>query len=83
MSIHEQDRRQLAEEKTDHVKDLCRDFPGGPVAKSLCSQRRGPRFNPWSRNKSFRATVKIPSAPARTWHSQVNIKNKSIKDCGK
>ena len=22
-----------------------RDFPGGPAAKMLCSQRRGPRFN--------------------------------------
>ena len=27
-----------------------RDFPGGPVAKILCSQCRGPRFNPWSEN---------------------------------
>ena len=25
-----------------------RDFPGGPVAKTLRSQCRGPRFNPWS-----------------------------------
>ena len=24
------------------------DFPGGPVAKTLCSQCRGPGFNPWS-----------------------------------
>ena len=59
MNIHEQDRRQLEEETTDHVKDLCRDFPGHPVAKSPCSQCRGPRFNPWSRNKSLRATAKI------------------------
>ena len=28
-----------------------RDFPGGPVAKALCSQCRGPRFNPWSGNQ--------------------------------
>ena len=26
------------------------DFPGDPVAKTLCSQCREPRFNPWSRN---------------------------------
>ena len=26
------------------------NFPGGPVAKTLLSQRRGPRFNPWSWN---------------------------------
>ena len=25
-----------------------RDFPGGPVAKTLCSQCKGPGFNPWS-----------------------------------
>ena len=24
------------------------DFPGGPVAKTLCSQGRGPEFHPWS-----------------------------------
>ena len=26
------------------------DFPGGPVAKTLCSQCRGTRFDPWSGN---------------------------------
>ena len=26
------------------------DFPGGPVARTLCSQCRGPGFDPWSRN---------------------------------
>ena len=26
------------------------DFPDGPVAKTLHSQCRGPRFNPWSGN---------------------------------
>ena len=26
------------------------DFPGGPVAKTPCSQCRGPGFNPWSGN---------------------------------
>ena len=25
-----------------------REFPGGPVAKTLSSQCRGPRFDPWS-----------------------------------
>ena len=24
------------------------DFPGDPVAKTLCSQRRGPGFDSWS-----------------------------------
>ena len=43
----------------------CRDFPGGPVRKTPCSQHRGPRFNPWSGNyiphvatKSSNATTK-------------------------
>ena len=27
-----------------------RGFPGGPVAKMLCSQCKGPEFDPWSRN---------------------------------
>jgi len=31
--------------KNDH-----RDFPGGPVAKNLSSQCRGPGFDPWSGN---------------------------------
>ena len=27
-----------------------RDFPGGPVAKTLCSQDRGPEFDTWPGN---------------------------------
>ena len=27
-----------------------RDFPGGPVGKTPCSQCRGPGFDPWSGN---------------------------------
>ena len=33
-----------------HKRPLCGDFPGGPVAKSLCSQCRWPGFDPWSGN---------------------------------
>ena len=29
-------------------RKLRRDFPGGPVAKTWCSQRRGPGFDSWS-----------------------------------
>ena len=29
-------------------KILNRDFPGGPVAKTPCSQCRGPGLDPWS-----------------------------------
>ena len=31
-------------------KRKSRVFPGGPGTKTLCSQCRGPRFNPWSGN---------------------------------
>ena len=40
-------------------------FSGGPVAKTLHSQRRGPRFIPWSGNSISYATTK-------TQHSQIN-----------
>ena len=32
------------------LEKLDRDFTGGPVAKTPCSQCRGPGFDPWSRN---------------------------------
>ena len=36
----------------------CRDFPGGIVAKTPCSQFRGPQFNPGSGNYIPHATTK-------------------------
>ena len=30
---------------------VCRDFPEGPVAKTLRFHRRGHRFSPWSGTK--------------------------------
>ena len=33
-----------------NFKSTLRDFPGGTVDKTLCSQCRGPGFNPWSGN---------------------------------
>ena len=36
-------------------------FPGGPLAKTLSSQCRGPRFNPWSENEIPYATTKEPT----------------------
>ena len=41
-----------------------RDFSGGPMAKTLLSQWRGPRFNPWSVNEIPHATT--TSSPAGT-----------------
>ena len=37
-----------------------RDFPGGPVVKTLCFQGRGYVFNPWSRNKDPRCHAAQP-----------------------
>ena len=37
--------------KINSFKNLKKgDFPGGPVGKTLCSQGRGPGFDPWSGN---------------------------------
>ena len=35
------------------------------MSKTLCSQCRGPGFNPWLGNK-------IPHATIKTWYSQIN-----------
>ena len=43
-----------------------RDFPGGPVPKTPCSQCRGSRFDPWSGNY-------IPHVATKTQHSQINV----------
>ena len=36
--------------KASLVKTTRRDFPGGPVVKTLSFQCRGHRFDPWSGN---------------------------------
>ena len=33
-----------------HFKSAERDFIGGPDAKTLCCQCKGPGFHPWSEN---------------------------------
>ena len=37
---------QLKQNKTKQKMHCGQDFPGDPLAKTLCSQCRGPRFNP-------------------------------------
>ena len=37
---------------------IYRDFPGGPGAKTPCSQCRGPGFSPWSGNQIPHTTTK-------------------------
>jgi len=42
-----------------HEKHFARDFPGGPVAKTPCSQCRRPGFNPYSGNLILHVTTKM------------------------
>ena len=55
-------------------KCLARDFPGGPVAKALCSQCRGLRLDPWSGSYIPHATSKSSHTTTTTQNSQINIK---------
>lgn len=61
---------------------MVRDFPGCPVAKTLC---QGSGFNPWARKRShmpqWRGHMpqqKILCVTTKNWHSQINLK-KSIR----
>lgn len=54
----------FVDEETDSKQLRVRvgkDFPGGPVAKTLRSQCRGPGFNPWSGGYIPHVTTKDPS----------------------
>ena len=53
--------------KRKKKKAPSKDFLGGPVAKTLCSRCRGPRFNPWSEDWILQATLKILRATTKTW----------------
>ena len=48
------------------------DSPGGPEAKTLCSQCRGPGSIPGQGTRSRRPKLKILHATTKTWHSQIN-----------
>ena len=54
-------------EAPDGKSPPIRGFPGGPVAKTPCSQCRGPGLDPWPGNQ-------IPSATTKTQHSQINTR---------
>ena len=60
--------------KKKKKKSLARDFPGGPVAKTLCSQCRGLRLDPWSGNYIPHATSKSSHTTTMTHSSQINTK---------
>ena len=44
------------------IYKVLRDFLGGPVVKTLCSQCRGPGFDPWSGNYIQHGAVKSSQA---------------------
>ena len=64
----------------DHPKDLLsiksriEDFPGGPVAKTPCSQCRGPGSTPdqGTRSHMLQQRSKIPHVITKMWPSQMN-----------
>ena len=56
---------------------ICRDFPGGPVVKTLRSQCRGHGFDPWSKIK---LGTKIPHAVQRGQIKKKKEKKKSSEN---
>ena len=48
-----------------------RDFPGGPVAKTLCSQCKGPGFNHWLGSWIPQGTTKDPTCCNKDQRSRV------------
>jgi hypothetical protein len=55
------------------VKELtCWDFPGGPGAKTPCSQCRGPGFDFWSGNQ-------IPHASTKGSHASTKLQPNKLK----
>ena len=53
-------------------------FPGGPVAKTLGSQCRGPRFDPWSGNVTPHTTTKGLIAATKNPASNDNKAQRSL-----
>ena len=49
-----------------------RDFPGGPVAKTLHCPCWGPGFDLWSETRSPMPQLKDPASAAKTWSTQID-----------
>ena len=49
----------ISENRDVNLKVWPGDFPGGPVAKTLCSQCRGPGFDPWSGNQFHMLQLRV------------------------
>ena len=58
----------------EELKGATWDFPGGPMAKTLLSECRGPGFQPWSGNESPHAIPKSFHEVIRTQHGQISEK---------
>lgn len=50
------------------------DLPGGPLARTLICQYRGPGLHPWSGNLIPRAAAKSSHATIKIRYSQMNKK---------
>ena len=48
------------------------DFPGDPMAKTLHSQYKGPRFDPGQGTTAHVLQLKILHTATKTQHSQIN-----------
>ena len=55
-------RSRVEERKIISFESYIRDFLGGPVAKTPCSQCRGPRFDPWPGNLNPHVATKCSYA---------------------
>ena len=55
-------RSRVEERKMISFESYIRDFLGGPVAKTPCSQCRGPRFDPWPGNLNPHVATKCSYA---------------------
>ena len=58
-------RRNQASQHFPAFRTVRGDFLSGPVAKTLCFQHRGPRFDPWSENWIPHAATKSSCASTK------------------
>ena len=68
----------LANQIHQYIKDLCKNFPGGPVLRNPPpNECRGHRFNPWSRRiphtaEQLSGVPQLPKpAPSRAGEPQL------------
>ena len=52
-----------------------RDFPGGPVVKTLCFHCQGPWFSPWSENQDPTCHMAWPKIRSR--EGEINLHKNS------